>query len=203
MSKPLHFLYDIDGVLADSNTVVLRQFNHHFNTHLTLNDITGFEFLFKQALTSSGLEPIEVFNLLYGSKIMDQAKPFPDAFKLTQDIAHQDHQQSIVTSRPHNQKTATVRWLKRHFDWVQPQHVYFMPSTHDPRGGDVWKLHINNQLKPDYYFEDSGDTLQHIVSNISRPTSFNLIDQPWNKSYTNLDKYRTNWKQLQMSLKHF
>lgn len=164
---------DVDGVLRDFTTSLIRVYRHRFPDHSigdynewqwdTINNFPQFEYGKSQPHRKRLMREF-VFNT-HVQDIMVNAEPFPNAVEALNDLYHNTHHQVyIVTNQYKGSEHHTLEWLGR--NGVQAKKVIF----------EQHKLRANCDVLIDDKIENLEDYLKGGKGAIA-------IARPWNRHW--------------------
>lgn len=179
-AMPLKIAVDIDGVLADQVTVVLKRLNVKYNLSLTKNDISEWDY----KIADTNIK-IEIEKALQEKEYV-LSLPVIQGAKEGMDYLYQNHYVTIATSRPKETESETKEWISLYFGY------------HDfcnTRGAS------KNCVQSDVLIDD------HIpnIEDFAKTRGFGLLfSQPWNQKRSRIDSmmregkvyYCNNWEDV-------
>jgi len=155
---------DIDGVIADTFPLLVRELNEYFKTDLALQDINDYNIFKVYGLTEAEMlkflkdkEPA----LMEGPALKNGAAEYLRALS-------QKHTIYLVSARYEKYRPQTEKWLQKH---AIPYHVLILLGTHDKR-------EVCNRMAVDVFIEDSLKNV-HQLSSCGIPVL--LFDAPYNQ----------------------
>lgn len=162
---------DLDDVLADSITALMRFHNRVFGTNLTIQDhhSWGLDLIWG----CSREETARRLALFYQSDEYRAIEPLDGAVVAIRYLAH-DHHLVVLTAREPfpNLHAETVAWIEQHFPRCFADiHFSFTTAIHQPKG------ELAKTLDVTHAFEDGPS---HAVSYYEHGIQTILFRRPWN-----------------------
>lgn len=181
--KEVSVTTDIDGVVCDLNTAVLKQIWNMWQIYIPRFAITTFdavpELVYKYTHDSSLSHQTE---LLYTDpNVLLSAKPYKGFVFLVNLLQSMNIPVSAITSRPPNNRQTTEKWLNKHELSRLGQNLYIRDPQSDLPGEEFKLRTIQNRIHPTpiLHIEDQLSTAQLIGYYGHRVA---LIDRPWNQN---------------------
>lgn len=142
------------------------------------------------------LDFVPAFDWAFSDLHVSQAVPFVEAQRVLGEWAAQGTVIHVATSRPAQQRQTTLDWLKKYYPFISPENIHIRED--DSIKGTLFKRQQAEQILPEMYFEDEGVAMMALVEAWPEGlrSALRLIDQPWNRPFSQLDAYRTNWESV-------
>ncbi|MCL5056879.1 MAG: hypothetical protein M1130_02560 [Actinobacteria bacterium] len=134
---------DIDGVIADSQPVIIKKLNHHFGSQCTLEDFVNFD---PVKMYGMDRKQLDSFIMERELEIIEEALPIPGAVKIINDLV-QSYGVYLVSARTPIHTRRTEAWLDR---FKISRHGLVLLGQHDKRAtctGLCVDLFIEDSLK--------------------------------------------------------
>jgi hypothetical protein len=171
---------DIDGVLADSLSLWVRELNIYFNKNVRVEDFHLYDI---RKTYDLAVDEIDSFIELKGKDLMTRSLPFPGASYYLDKIK-KHHDIYIITARNGCYRDDTERWLKKHgFSYDR---LYLLGSHEKQEICVEKKLHVMVE-----------DTLEigEKISSAGIPVL--LMDAPYNRgSLPDLIYRKRSWEEI-------
>tara|TARA_Y100000310_G_C20699553_1_gene828458 strand:- start:6075 stop:6659 length:585 start_codon:yes stop_codon:yes gene_type:complete len=186
---------DLDEVLCDTVTSLLRYHNETYGTNYTRDEIKSYD-LWK-LWGGTRQQAIQIVYDFYESPYFDKMEPVTDAVEGTKELTT-NHELHIVTSRPTDLASGTKRWVEYHFPNI-------FSETHFT---NQWNISNSSHQKKSSICLNHGlrimidDCLEHVIECAERDIPSFLFDCPWNK-LDNLPSGITrvyNWQQAMKTI---
>lgn len=132
---------DIDGVIADSQPVIIQKLNHHFGSSYTLPDFVNFD---PVKMFGMDRRQLDSFIMEREREIIEEALPIPGAVKTVSELA-QIYGIYLISARTPVHTGRTESWLDR---FKVPRHGLVLLGQHDKRAACT-------DLCVDLFIEDS------------------------------------------------
>jgi len=171
---------DIDGVIADTFTLLVQELNQYFNKNLTYDDIVCYDIA---AVYNLKKEQLAEFAQLKIPLLQDNSVPIPLAAECINNLRDRAYV-ALISARFEQSRDRTQNWLRRHgIQWDD----LILLGNHDKA-----ETCVNQKL--DYFIEDNlNNALQ--VSEIGIPVL--LLDAPYNRaSLPDLVQRVFSWPQI-------
>lgn len=112
---------DMDEVLADAFSEMLRRYNAQFGTTLTEADFRG-----RDVCDVVPAENIPALFAMFDASFFEDLEVFPDAQAVVREL-HERHEVFIVTAAMEVPESfgPKYRWLREHFPFIPPTHIVF------------------------------------------------------------------------------
>ncbi|WP_018923749.1 hypothetical protein [Salsuginibacillus kocurii] len=162
--KQLHFGFDIDGTVTDPATFV-PYLNHHFQTNITLEDITTYD-LTKVLGISEAM--FWEWMVAHEDTIYKEAAMAQGAYEAIKAWSHQ-HRMTYISARGNHLQPTTTKWFDHNA--IPYEHIELI-GQHD-------KLTTIDNHCLDIYFEDKYDNAINISNHCQIPVI--LLDTPYNR----------------------
>jgi hypothetical protein len=193
MKVPESVLCDIDGVLGDVSVPVVAAINREYGTDYRPEDWSSWEWPMERLAVLAGLDVPAAAAWLFSIEHVSQSPPLPEAQHVLRLWSEQGTRINVATSRAPVQREMTLEWLAKHYPFIDPENIQVRMDK--SIGGAAFKQQQAERLRPDYYFEDEGAAIKTLLAvwpeNLR--AIIQMIDQPWNQGFSELDAYRTNW----------
>lgn len=188
---------DIDGVLGDVSVPILHTINSRYGMNYVSEDWTDWNTPFTMmALHEPGMDEIAVARFLFSPEHFSQAAPLAAAQGTLQRWAEEGTKIHVATSRHPSIFDTTLAWFEEHYPFVRRENINIRRDN--SLSGTAYKQQQVERIQPNLYFEDEGAALEALIA--VWPESFQamirMIDQPWNRSFTQLDRFRTRWEDI-------
>lgn len=189
------FTWDLDGVIADCVTVMAKRMNEELDIRKVNHPLITFDSFYGWTYTAdaigkySGDENLakEIENLFFDPEFLFLSEIFEGTEVAFTKIKKLDLRHQIVTSRPSNCAELTLRWLEKsglvgYFEKIN--------IRNDETDGRDFKIRIIEEKGAVLHFDDD----PRIVERLDQGW---LVDRPWNRQETKLDKKRVRgWKEI-------
>lgn len=107
---PLRFAIDLDGVLADTHTEILKRYNRDWNDNLTVEDILYWD-MAKISKPECGKQ---IYRYFEDVDLYDHILPMPHAKEAVDSLRQEGHTVVVATSCFLGTEVAKINWLLRH-----------------------------------------------------------------------------------------
>lgn len=182
---------DLDEVLADFSTALIKFHNDTYSTSLTRDKI--FTYSFWKVWGGTRGEAIQKVRKFYFTKYFKDMKPVPGSVYGVGEIIER-HELVIITSRPNDFIEETSRWIEKYFP-SRFNDIYFAYNQWIREKGNESKLEICLNLGVDVLIEDS---LEYAKECAKEGIEVLLLDCPWNqtKKLPKRIKRVYNWREI-------
>jgi len=180
--EKLNLGFDIDGVIADFSTPLMKTINKNYGLSLKPTDIYCFDLSIVL-----GIPPPEEEQLIV--EVLKQDLPLiPGAKETLERLTGEGHNICLLTSRYGHLKEITQSWLKEKGILYNQLHLL-----------DNGKKYLAEIDPLDLIVEDS---LQEALAWATKVKKILIYDQPWNKTLNvrNLTKRVYNWNQIYLEI---
>ncbi len=155
---------DIDGVIADTFVLLVRELNNYFQADLALQDINDYN-IFKVY----GLSDADMFKFLREKEeALMEGPALKDGAAQCLSMLAQKHAIFLVSARNEKYRPQTEKWLRKH---AIPYHGLILLGSHDKR-------EACSRISVDLFIEDSLKNA-HQISSCGVPVL--LLDAPYNQ----------------------
>jgi len=141
---------DIDGVIADSQPVIIKILNHHFGSRYTLLDFENFD---PVKMFGMDRKQLDRFIMDREQEIVEEAVPLPGAVETIRDLSC-SFGIFLVSARTPTHTGRTGEWLKK---YKIPHHGLTLLGQHDKRAACT-------DLCVDLFIEDSKKNASQVSS---------------------------------------
>jgi len=141
---------DIDGVIADSQTVIIRKLNQHFGKNYNLADFVN---LRPVKMFGLNRKQLDKFIMTKELEIIQETVPIPGAVETLIRLI-ENHELHLVTARSPLYSGQTEAWLKK---YGIPYSRIRLLGQHDKRGACL-------ELGVDLFIEDNKKNALQIIS---------------------------------------
>ncbi|MFZ5596212.1 MAG: 5' nucleotidase, NT5C type [Bacillota bacterium] len=117
---------DIDGVIADSQAVIINKINSFFGKKYSLGDFINFD---PEKMLGIDRDALNRFIMERELEIILEAAPIPDAAKTIRELAER-YNINLISARTPDYRPQTVSWLER---YGVPHHSLHLLGRHDKR----------------------------------------------------------------------
>jgi uncharacterized HAD superfamily protein len=134
---------DIDGVIADSQPVIIKKLNDHFGSRYTLEDFVNFNPI---KMFGMDRQQLDSFIMEREQEIIEEALPIPGAAETVSDLA-QNYGVYLISARTPIHTQRTEAWLDR---FKVSRHGLVLLGQHDKRAActdQCVDLFIEDSLK--------------------------------------------------------
>jgi phosphoglycolate phosphatase-like HAD superfamily hydrolase len=175
------YMFDIDGVLADSWIPVLAMTKQELGLEFAYEDLDHFAAMYDLVLAKSHDETMAKWadDQWFVGSVLRQSPPVDGAVKALQQLSEQGVLYFACTSRLAENRQATMEWFEEHFPFV-PRERIFIRTTEEERSisGDNYKQQIAHTMGATRHYDDSLTALAktHVVG----VGELLLISRPWN-----------------------
>jgi len=150
--------FDHDGVMADTRTPVVEEYNKIFGTEHTVNEMREYRTLARWAEEDLGVSEeaaLEIDNYLWFKRpdILLRAKPMPGAVEITKQLADRKIFFPIITSRLPSYRQSTFEWYEEEIPWVKRDQIIIRES--DEMDGEIFKVWGIQFFGITAFFEDA------------------------------------------------
>ena len=155
--KKLQIVFDVDGVLADTQTEVLNRYNSEYGLQLSLEDITCWDLT---RIQKPGTDVIKYFTQ---PGFFACLKPIKGSQEIVDCLAAAVDELFVATSSPIEGLADKALWVRKYFPQIPPENIILITRK--------------DMLLGDIILDDALHNLY--------PTNFRfpiVFDQPWNKS---------------------
>ncbi len=171
---------DIDGVIADSQPVIIGKLNRHFGTTYTLRDFINFRPVKMFGIRRRQLEDLI---MTWEREIIEEAVPYPGAVAAVNQLAR-NYEIHLISARSPQYQPQTLAWLENHHI---PHNRLMLLGKHDKRGACL-------DLCVDLFIEDSRKNAVQ-VSSCAIPVL--LMDAAYNRGrLPSLVTRVFNWQEI-------
>lgn len=141
---------DIDGVIADSQPVIIGKLNRHFGACYTLKDFINF-----RPVKMFGMKRRQLEDLImtWEREIIEEAVPYPGAVTAINELAKK-YEIHLISARSPQYHRQTLAWLK---NYHIPHSRLMLLGQHDKRGACL-------DLCVDLFIEDSRKNAAQVSS---------------------------------------
>jgi uncharacterized HAD superfamily protein len=164
---------DIDDVLADLASCLVKFHNEHFGTFLTKEDHSNYDL--SKIWGCSKSESMERMMKFFESEQFENVLPLSGAFEGVKALKEMGNRLFIITSRPHALKEKTIKWINTHFEGYFDE-IYF--TGHPATQGAIKKANLCKELGVEIMLEDC---LEVAFECLEKNISVILFDSPWNR----------------------
>lgn len=189
---------DLDNVLADHMSALVKYYNHRYATALTRDSFRSLKFW--ETWGGTREEAIETVHEFYASLEFAAILPVEGAEEGVDLLTH-NNRLEIITARPSDLLSATSDWLNAYFP-DKFAGAYF--GNHYAKNGlhATSKLALCQFLGVDVLVEDS---LEHALECADQRRRVVLLDNPWNQSSQLPENvYRVDsWKEAVATIERF
>lgn len=176
----LKIAVDVDGVLADQVSLILKKLNSKYNLNLTKDDIKQWD----QKIDDTNIK-IEIENALFDREYV-LSLPVIQGSKEGMRYLYENYHVTVATARPKETEDATIEWVSSHFKYHE------FCNTKGRRKDCV----LSDVLIDDY--------IPNIEDFAKNKGVGLLFSQPWNEERTTLEsliregkvKCCDNWKEV-------
>ncbi|MCL6610862.1 MAG: hypothetical protein K6T66_04890 [Peptococcaceae bacterium] len=155
---------DIDGVIADSQPVIIGKLNRYFGTNYTINDFVDFN---PGKMFGLSREQLDRLIMTWELEIIQEAGPYPGAVEALNHLCPK-YEIHLVSARSPQYFQQTAAWLKHH---NIPYSRLKLLGQHDKRGACL-------DLCVDLFIEDS---LKNAIQLSSCGIPVLLMDATYNR----------------------
>ncbi|MFZ5646491.1 MAG: 5' nucleotidase, NT5C type [Bacillota bacterium] len=141
---------DIDGVIADSQPVIINKLNQHFGSNYTLKDFVNFD---PVKMFGMDRRDLDLFIMQKEQEIIEEAVPVPGAVDTLKDLSA-GNKIIIVSARTPVYLDYTLAWLDR---YNIPRDKLILLGQHDKRQSCL-------DLCVDIFIEDNKKNAEQISS---------------------------------------
>lgn len=186
---------DLDNVLADFHTTWLAYHNKHYDTTITNENVTVYDYA--PAIGISSEELVRRIYAFYESTEFEDIRPEKGSTSVIGRLSKK-HKLYIITSRPDSTEVRTRQWLNRYFpDEIEKiLHTNQFSLDHDgavTKGSMCRKYGITVFIEdaPIYAEETAGAGIKTL-----------LLDQPWNQNVeeSKLVTRVASWKDIEREI---
>jgi 5'(3')-deoxyribonucleotidase len=151
------FGFDHDGVMADTRTPIVDEYNKIFGTEHTVNEIREYRTLARWAEEDLGISKkaaLEIDNYLWFKRpdILLRAKPMPGAVEITKQLADRKKISRIITSRLPSYRQSTFEWYEEELPWIKRDKIIIRETNE--MDGEIFKVWGINFFGISAFFED-------------------------------------------------
>ena len=154
--KKLQIVFDIDGVLADTQTEILARYNKEYGLNYSLNDITCWNL---EKIQKPGTDMIKYFK---EPGFFASLKPVKGAQEIIECLSSIGDELFVATSSPIEGLVDKVLWVREHFPQIPSDNICLI-TRKDILCGDIILDDALHNLHP---------------TNFKYPIVF---DRPWNR----------------------
>lgn len=141
---------DIDGVIADSQPVIIKKLNHHFEKNYTLDDFVDFD---PVKMFGVGRSELDLFIMRRELEIIEEAVPLPGAVETLKEFSG-SKKIILVSARTPAYLGQTLAWLD---GYGIPHDELLLLGQHDKRQSCL-------DLCVDIFIEDNKKNAEQIAS---------------------------------------
>ena len=164
---------DLDDVLADFITPLIKFHNQTYGTKLTKDEFNSYDFW--EVWGGTREEAIQKVYNFHNTPFFTNIKPTPSSIEAI-DTLKKDNELVIITSRQNSVIKPTREWVNQHFPNCFSE-IYFT-NHYSLTGQQIKKSTICSTLSVGILVEDS---LVYALDCLSKEREVILIDQPWNQ----------------------
>ena len=165
----INWTFDLDEIICDFTSTLLRITNEHFNLELTQNDLT--EYNLGKVLGVEEKEARYVIDIASQDQHLSAMPVLLDGLTLIKKVKKTGCNVFIVTAREDSMRPATEQWLKKHK--VPYDNLY-------TTNGQV-KTAVVEKLKTNFFVEDN---LSHAIPAAEIGIKVFCPKYPWNTNKT-------------------
>jgi uncharacterized HAD superfamily protein len=150
--------FDHDGVIANTSTPVVDEYNKIFRTNHTVDEIREYRTLARWAERDLGVSKkaaLEIDNYLWFKRpdILLRAEPMPGAVEITKQLAAKEIFFPIITSRLSSYRRSTFKWYEEKMPWINRNQIFIREN--DEIEGEVFKARMIEERGVSVFFEDA------------------------------------------------
>lgn len=176
--------FDADGVLIDSATPVVKEFNKNFGTSFAVKDIDGWDsvkdWAILKGVAKNDAEKFN-YNIWTNPNLLEQAKPLPGSLEIYRKLLNKSRYPiPIITVRNHHLREVTFDWFKRYLPEVPKKWIIMREDAEI--SGNTFKIDKIKELKIDWHFDDSFEVMSLITEKLADTNvcfiSNNILEKP-------------------------
>ncbi|MBU0572289.1 hypothetical protein KKH23_01300 [Patescibacteria group bacterium] len=150
--------FDHDGVIANTRTPVVDEYNRIFRTNHTVDEMREYRTLARWAEEDFGISKkaaLEIDNYLWFKRpdILLRARPMPGAVEITKQLADRKIFFPIITSRLPSYRQSTFEWYEEKMPWIKRDQIIIREN--DKMKGEIFKARMIGLLGVNAFFEDA------------------------------------------------
>ncbi len=150
--------FDHDGVIAETRTPVVEEYNKIFGTEHAVNEMREYRTLARWAEEDLGISKevaLKIDNHLWFERpdILLRAKPMPGAVEITKQLADREIFFPIITSRLSSYRQSTFEWYEEKMPWINRNQIIIREN--DEIEGEVFKARMIEKRGVNVFFEDA------------------------------------------------
>ena len=184
---------DIDEVIADTLSVVLKNHNAEFGTAFSRNDFYSYRFW--ETWGGTREEAIKEIYSFWSNHIQN-VPLMRGALENIYELKRAGHTLYVVTGRQDEFIEETKTWIQKHFPGIFED--IFFTNAYGLNKQSRSKAKICKELGIDVLIEDD---LDHINDCIQQGVRVVLFDSPWNKSASPDVTRVHSWKEIEIMMR--
>lgn len=182
---------DIDGVLADSDTLYRNLIAKWYGVNLEIEDVKKTNYFEFVPGTTPDTEILEFFKHFTEEDLWHAITKIPGGKETIDCLKQAGHKIVIATSRPDIEplKTETIKWLAK--NGIQYDDLLFITD------GRKYDMVTQKGYKLDYFIEDF---LEYATAFADNGVKVLLFDYPWNRDFPghkNIIRIKDKWREVQ------
>jgi uncharacterized HAD superfamily protein len=166
---------DLDGVLADTMTMINEYYNTGHGTNFILDDYRQFEL--RETWKCTREDALKKIDEFFFSDYFKTVIPVSGAVEGINALSG-GHKLFVITARPGHVQEETRNWLSRHYG-NKFSGIFFTNEWRHENSGPRSKQEMCSELGIDVLIEDS---LENAMACNSDGIKIFLLDRPWNRT---------------------
>lgn len=159
--------FDHDGVMADTRTPVVEEYNKKFETNHTVDEIQEYRTLARWAKEDLGANKklaLKIDNHFWFGRpdILLRAKPMPGAVEITKNLVERKKHFQIITSRIPSYRQSTFQWYEENMPWIDRDKIIIRET--EEMTGEIFKAWAIKFFGVGVFFEDAPHHAKEIIN---------------------------------------